>query len=357
MILPYTVGADMSVKNYCVVALCATLISATSVSSADLADGVLPSEFPPSGYSGNQFVDSAGCIFVRAGSGAAVRWVPRVQRNRKVLCGYTPTFAQAAPVATTPRVVATAPTVTSPVVTPPRVSTPQVSPLSVTPRVVTTPTVRTATAPTPTRRAWWKSNRNQALAPTPTIASPIVSPTARSTTPTVTVPTPTLRTTSPSLTYPQVKAPVAPVLRAPVVRTQPTIPGAGACAGSSYATAFKNARGDVAVRCGPQAVHPSDYAKTSSYSGQSGSLFDPLISPNSGKTAKVKAPTRASYRAPLYAEIAPPKGYTNLWQDDRQNTMRAVGTAQGDAEMRMVWTDTLPRRLVGSAPPKNNFWN
>ncbi len=336
MILPYTVGADMSVKNYCAVALCATLISATSVSSADLADGVLPSEFPPSGYSGNQFVDSAGCVFVRAGSGAGVRWVPRVQRDRKVLCGFTPTFAAVSqerdvPLATTPRV-----------------TTPTVAAIDVTPRVVQTPTAPQVT-PQATRRTWWNTRPSAQQVPTPTIASPIVSPP-------VVAPQPPVRYSSPTVSRPPVTAP-APVLRAPVVRTQPTFPGAGACAGSSYATAYKNARGDTAVRCGPQAVHPSDYAKQSSVIGHTGTSYDPLITPNSGKTANVKAPTRASYRAPLYTEITPPKGYTNLWDDDRMNTMRAVGTAQGDVEMRMVWTDTIPRRLVGSAPPKKNFWN
>jgi hypothetical protein len=150
----------------------------------------------------------------------------------------------------------------------------------------------------------------------------------------------------------------APVLRSPVVRTQPTIPGAGACVGSSYATAFKNSRGDVAVRCGPQAVHPSEYAKTSGVYQDYDATIAPSILLNSGKTAKVKAPTRASYRAPLYAEIKPPKGYTGLWNDDRLNIMRAVGTAQGDTERRMVWTDTIPRRLVGSAPEKKfSLWN
>lgn len=328
MILPYTVGADMSVKNYCAVALCATLISATGVSSADLADGVLPAEFPPRDYSGSQFVDSAGCVFVRAGSGAGVRWVPRVQRSRQVLCGFTPTFAKAAPqpAVATPRVVST-PKVVSPVVTP---------------RVAVAPSVPAAT--TPTRRTWWNTQR-QAQAPTPTVASSFTTQS-------------TVSQAAITAVKPTVSAPAAPVLRAPVVRTQPTIPGAGACAGSSYATAFKNARGDVAVRCGPQAVHPSTLAKPTGAIGPTGTLIDPSITTNSGKTAKVKAPTRASYRAPLYAEIEPPKGYSGLWDDDRMNTMRAVGTAQGDAEMRMVWTDTIPRRLVGSAPEKKfRFWN
>ena len=50
-----------------------------------------PKNPPPASFSGIQFVDSRGCVYMRAGYGGVVKWVPRVDAMHSVLCGYQPT--------------------------------------------------------------------------------------------------------------------------------------------------------------------------------------------------------------------------------------------------------------------------
>jgi cell division septation protein DedD len=51
---------------------------------------IQPAELPAADYAGQQYVDSKGCMFVRAGTAAKVLWVPRVSRDGVPLCGNPP---------------------------------------------------------------------------------------------------------------------------------------------------------------------------------------------------------------------------------------------------------------------------
>ena len=271
----------MKFRNVVAIAIVFGTVSIGAVQAQSFREQ--PKEFPPASYKGKQYVDSAGCVFIRAGIDGNVTWVPRVTRKRAGVCGFKPTNVGTAMASPTPQATGVAQIALNAPST-------QATPVAVKPRPV--PKIRRA------------------------------APVVRQTAPTV----------------------VRQTAARPVVVASAPPQTASVCPDRSPLAQQYMAGAKMPVRCGPQTeriapVPPHATHKTSQRKMRAGTV---TVSPNTRIVPKHVAVNRIN----TYNTVQVPKGYKPVWDDDRLNPKRAEQTLAGRAQMNLMWTNTVPRRLI-----------
>lgn len=67
-------------------------VFASPAMAQQLGEAFAPAEIPPATYADAEYVDSLGCVYVRAGIGGSDTWVPRVTAARQPVCGMEPSL-------------------------------------------------------------------------------------------------------------------------------------------------------------------------------------------------------------------------------------------------------------------------
>lgn len=299
---------------------------------------VTPAEVPPASFSGKQYVDSRGCVYIRAGVDGATRWVPRVARNRQVVCGFPPSQTSAA-----------TRTASAPAAAAPRASVEQIQPKP----SAAAATAAAAVASAPQAAAASSAPRTTFRKPTRTVASK-----------------PAVRRVAKSQPRPQ-QQPVRRVVvqRAPVDNfgrqgriIEPVVSKNPTCQGAS-AVSQRYMSGSRDARCGPQAQTPFTFKDAPQrYVNAKGKIRrvparTVHVYPGTSGATQVTGSTviapRTSYleRRPGAAMV--PQGYKPAWDDGRLNPQRAHQTLDGRRRMLLTWTNTLPRQLVDKYTGEN----
>ena len=280
------------------VVACALMVSTGIVTMSpaqSLRNAEPPAEFPPSSYKGKQYVDSSGCVYIRAGIDGNVTWVPRVDRARKQICGQQPTLVASAPQA--------------------------------------------APAPKQAEQITLNTTTPAAKAPAPK-PKPKPVKVVRSTPKPKPKPAPkTVKVAKATPAKTVVAAPKKTVAQHQSLSTTPACPGA-----SPISSRYINSGARHPVRCGPQPLptHVASAGVKATGHVQHRVIVPPApIGPETRVIPHHVYPDRVAA-----ANVQIPEGYRPVWTDGRLNPHRAEQSLNGIAQTRLYWTNTVPRRLI-----------
>ena len=297
-------------------------VAVVSAASAQSISG--PAEMPPAGFKGSQYVDSRGCVFLRAGIGGRTNWVPRVSRNRKALCGQSPASAA--------RDVA------------------KVEPVA---RPAPTPAPRVASRPAKAVGRPMETVASQHRRPNATRVAPVTVP------------------------QPKVAAVATPRAAAGAVMRQNACP-----ASSPFGARVTLSDGRRTLLCSADANFDVTAAASRVQVGRAANAdagYAPKVAPVGDGYSPKATSSRAGYRCPAEAPVAQryqiqgggttvmctaasrlidtatpplvvPQGYKLAWDDDRLNPNRGPRTARGQAQQDQIWTRDVPAQLIINAP-------
>lgn len=303
------------------------VLSAISGASAQSLAG--PAETPPSSFKGTQYVDSRGCVFLRAGIGGRTNWVPRINRGRKPLCNQPNAKEVKQALAAEPPAPAPAPRAaktSSAAVGKPMATIASLPRRKVTPAAQPPVAAKTVAAaipqPAPKDTAPSARRQNGCPAATPYGARVALSDGRRSLICSAN-PNFDVRAAAKRIQVARNAQEIAPT--APVAPPQPAVAVRAAKAGSGY-------------RCPASAPVARRYQI---YGGGS-----TVLCVASGGGLETATPPLALGDV---AEFRVPEGYTKAWKDGRLNPKRGKGTARGQAQQDQVWTRDIPAQLVTNA--------
>jgi hypothetical protein len=279
------------------------MVSTSLISGAhaqSLAQIGAPAELPPASFTGEQYVDSRGCVFLRAGYGGRATWVARVGADRKPMCGYPPSLAAMAAAKPDPTQDET-PSIAVVEENVPEFSAPATkAPLETIASLPAAPTPEAATNPAPTTTAVAemtpKAPRENSVADAPVLAQSVSS-----------------------------NKKIGCYANAPVAERVALRAGG---------TVVICTRGDGTLNGWRPPIYPNG-------SGVGAAL----LTTSDFSDPRVAAAGQMALANPTVSAISPTPvlpGYQVAWKDDRLNPMRGKGTAEGWAQQDQVWTRDVP---------------